>query len=161
MLFRSDDWLPIIGNVDALDDLERLKVLMESCMLRVYQGIIKAQANRKLQSRYNRRDDRRDDKEDESGDEDEVDAPLSPTEKHEFDLMTRDVVRIMTDYHKYRIANQSRRNSRPGTPMASPMWTPGRLPPLGSGTRSGYSTPRLTAAASQFHSRPNTPSRLR
>ncbi|KAJ7634307.1 P-loop containing nucleoside triphosphate hydrolase protein [Mycena polygramma] len=35
-----DGWLPIVGNLDALDDIQRLKTLMESSMLRVFEGIV-------------------------------------------------------------------------------------------------------------------------
>lgn len=157
---ECDEWLPIIGNVDALDDLERLKVLMESCMLRVFQGIIKAQTKRSKHFRPVRHDER----EDESGDEDEdaaSESALSSTEVQELDLMTGDIVRILNAYNNYRIANQSRHNSRPGTPMSSPGWRPGRLPTLGNGTRSGYSTPHHNGSIGAFSSRPNTPSRLR
>ncbi|KAH9950341.1 P-loop containing nucleoside triphosphate hydrolase protein [Amylocystis lapponica] len=104
---------------DALDDVERLKVLMESCMLR--------------------------------------ESSLSPTEIKELDMMTRDIVRILNHYSTYRVAMQSHHNSRPATPMDSPMSSSGRLPPLG-GSRSGYSTPHYMG--SSYNSRPSTPSRL-
>src|ERR1700733_2985763 len=35
-----DGWLPIVGNIDGLDDIQRLKTLMEACMLRVFEGIV-------------------------------------------------------------------------------------------------------------------------
>jgi len=35
-----DGWLPIVGNIDGLDDIQRLKTLMEACMLRVFEGIM-------------------------------------------------------------------------------------------------------------------------
>lgn len=157
---ECDEWLPIVGSLDALDDLERLKVLMESCMLRVFQGIIKAQTKNFVHQRITNRHDGR---EDESGDEDDdagSDSALTATEIQELDLMTRDIVRVLTEYNNYRIATQSRHNSRPGTPISSPGWRPGRLPPMGNGTRSGYTTPHH-GPTGQFHSRPSTPSRLR
>lgn len=157
---ECDQWLPIVGNVDCLDDLERLKVLMESCMLRVFQGIIKAQTKRQTRFRQIRRDER----ENESGDEDEevgTDSALTQTEIRELDFMTTDIVRILDNYNDFRVANQSRHNSRPGTPMGSPLWPSSRLPPIGN-SRSGYSTPRGNGPSGlSYYSRPSTPSRLR
>lgn len=159
---ECDQWLPIVGDVDCLDDLARLKLLMESCMLRVFQGIIKAQTRNQARYRSNRRD--RDARENESGDEDEeagADSALTPTEVRELDSMTSNVVRILDDYNDFRVANQSRHNSRPGTPMGSPLWPTSRLPPIG-GSRSGYSTPRGNGPSGlSYYSRPSTPSRLR
>ena len=148
---ECDEWLPIIGNFPALDDLEHLKVLIESCMLRVFQGVIKQGNSRHVP--------RPDGKEDESDDEDEdmTDAPLSSAEIKELDYITQDVVRILNDHSVYRIANQSQHNSRPNTPMGSPSWSARRLGQAG-GSRSGYSTPRPAGIA--FLSRPGTPSRL-
>lgn len=149
---ECDEWLPIIGDYSALDDLEHLKVLIESCMLRVFQGVIK-QGN-------SQRAPRPDSKEDESDDEDEnmSEGPLSTTEIRELDWITQDVVQILNDHSTHRIANQSQHNSRPGTPIGSPSWASRRLTPSGGGTRSGYSTPRNGAIS--FLSRPGTPSRL-
>ncbi|KAE8216129.1 hypothetical protein CF327_g724 [Tilletia walkeri] len=36
---KCDGWLPVTGNIDALDDVERLKAVLNVCMLRVFQGI--------------------------------------------------------------------------------------------------------------------------
>ena len=58
-----DEWLPIVGDLNVLDDIERLKVMVESCMLRVFEGITKMRARKPLQQIEG--------KEDESGDEDE------------------------------------------------------------------------------------------
>ena len=155
---ECDEWLPVIGRMDVLDDLERLKVMMEQCMLRVFQGII---ASRQRKAQHNRKPLTCDGgREDESGDEDEDDltsTPLTDTEIKELDLMTMDVVRILNHYSTYRVAMQSQSNSRPGTPMDSPSLASVRLPPY-SGTRSGYSTPYNIGSA--FSSRPSTPSRL-
>ena len=67
---ECDGWLPVYGNMDALDDLQRLKGLMDQSMLRVFEGIIHAQAAKRRRpsrpvTRY------RDEQEDESGDEDD------------------------------------------------------------------------------------------
>ncbi|KAI0655089.1 P-loop containing nucleoside triphosphate hydrolase protein [Cubamyces menziesii] len=156
---ECDGWLPVIGRMDVLDDLERLKVMMEDCMLRVFQGII---ANRQRKAQQYRKPLTYDEgREDESGDEDDADltnVPLSETEMKELDLMTMDLVRILNHYSTFRIAMQSQSNSRPGTPMDSPSLASVRLPSF-SGSRSGYSTP-YGGIGSAYSSRPSTPSRL-
>ena len=73
---ECDEWLPVIGRMDVLDDLERLKVMVEDCMLRVFQGIIasrqrKAQSNKKPLTYDGGR-------EDESGDEEDDDEENIP-----------------------------------------------------------------------------------
>ncbi|TCD71529.1 hypothetical protein EIP91_008910 [Steccherinum ochraceum] len=166
-----DDWLPIVGRIDALDDVERLKSRMEACMLRVFEGITAGNAGRG--SRHVRRQE----KEEESGDEEEDykrrDSTLSRTEIEELDMMTHDIVHVLNDYSADRLANQSRATSRAATPAGSPTLPQSRLhsatrgsldwPAIGGGggggSRSGYSTPYN--AASYFMSRPGTPSRLR
>ncbi|GBE77943.1 P-loop containing nucleoside triphosphate hydrolase protein [Sparassis latifolia] len=152
---ECDGWLPVIGRQDALDDVERLKTLMESCMLRVFEGIVAG----KTQQGRRALPERSDNHEDESGDEDDNDKvlPLSDVEIKELDLMTRDIVRVLDRYNDYRIATQSRHNSRPATPMDSPSSVSGRLPPF-SGSRSGYSTPYNMT--SSYNTRPSTPSQL-
>lgn len=149
---ECDEWLPIIGSFAILDELERLKVMLDSCMLRVFQGVIQTGNKRDLRPRRNG-------KEDEDEDEDVANAPLSSVEMQELDWIMQDVVRILNDHSTYRLANQSQHNSRPGTPMDSPSWGQRLLPSMG-GTRSGYSTPRVPGAGIAFLSRPSTPSRL-
>ncbi|WRT64327.1 uncharacterized protein IL334_001259 [Kwoniella shivajii] len=39
---ECDRWLPVIGNLHALDDVQRLKVLLDGCMLRVFEGVGKS-----------------------------------------------------------------------------------------------------------------------
>lgn len=39
---ECDNWLPVTGNLYALDDLQRLKALFERCMLRVFEGVGKS-----------------------------------------------------------------------------------------------------------------------
>lgn len=41
-----DEWLPIVGNVDVLDDIQRLKTLMDSSLLRIFEGIIAGRSRR-------------------------------------------------------------------------------------------------------------------
>ncbi|KAG6857567.1 hypothetical protein H0H87_000166 [Tephrocybe sp. NHM501043] len=147
---ECDNWLPIVGNLDALDDVQILKTLMEACMLRVFEGITMGRRHRRGTIQVMPREEA------ESGDEDEDrDFSLSRDEVKELDLMTRDVVRILNRYSDERMASQSRQNSRPATPIGSPSVQPTRVP----GSISGYSTP--TFGGSAFNSRPGTPSRLR
>ena len=118
---ECDDWLPVIGRMDVMDVLERLKVMMEDCMLRVFQGIIASRQRKAHQ--YKKPLTYDGGREDESGDEEEENlnnTPLSDTEVKELGLMTMDVVRILNHYSTYRVAMQSQSNSRPGTPMDSP-----------------------------------------
>lgn len=152
---ECDGWLPVVGNIDGLDDIQRLKTLMEACMLRVFEGIVMGRQKRHLRDTtpiLPREEAETDDDDDDST----KDYSLSPSEIRELDLMTRDIVRILNRYSEERIATQSQHNSRPGTPMGSPasVFSSLKLPSIES--RSGYSTPYNSA----FSSRPGTPSRL-
>jgi small subunit ribosomal protein S24e len=158
---ECDDWLPIVGNIDALDDIQRLKYLMEACMLRVFEGIT-FQRHRQRSRRDLVPLARGDEREDESDDDDDAplrDYSLAPAEIKDLDMMTADIVRILNNAADERIASQSRHNSRPGTPMGSPMFGNARLPGGnsfgGGGGRSGTSTP--FGGLSAFNSRPGTP----
>lgn len=150
---ECDGWLPIVGNLDALDDIQRLKTLMDSCMLRVFEGIMMGRRQRRgrMLPVLPREE------ESESGDEDDErkDYSMSREEVKELDLLTRDIVRVLNRYSDERVATQSRQNSRPATPMGSPSLPSIRLP--GGSSLSGYSTPNHGSA---YNSRPSTPSRL-
>ncbi|WVF70295.1 hypothetical protein IAT40_005084 [Kwoniella sp. CBS 6097] len=39
---ECDQWLPVVGNLYALDDVQRLKQLLDGCMLRVFEGVGKS-----------------------------------------------------------------------------------------------------------------------
>lgn len=146
---ECDNWLPIVGNLDALDDIQRLKVLMEACMLRVFEGIVSGRQRQRQSSMLPR-------EEYESGDNDEdKDYSMSREEVKELDLLTRDVVGILNRYSEERTVMQSRYNSLPATPVGSPSVNSMRL--TGS-SLSGYSTPSY--GGSMFSSRPSTPSKL-
>jgi small subunit ribosomal protein S24e len=129
-----DGWLPIVGNLDALDDIQRLKTLMESSMLRVFEGITMS----RRQSRAANLPvlPREEEPESEADDEDIKDLSLSREEVKELDFLTRDIVRILNRFSDERMLSQSRQSSRPATPYG----------------RSGFSTPGNA-------SRPATPSR--
>jgi small subunit ribosomal protein S24e len=149
---ECDNWLPIVGDrgSGALDDIQRLKTIMEVCMLRVFEGITMGRRHQPLPILP------REEETEDEGDS-KRDCSLSRQEIKELDELTRSVVNVLNRYSDERIASQSRHNSRPGTPMASPMGSPMlhsmRLP------SSGYSTPTTYGSAS--HTRPGTPSRLR
>ena len=163
---ESDGWLPITGrHLDALDDVERLRTLMDACMLRVYEGIVhnQRQHHKKSLPILPREE------ESESGDEDATtrDYSLSTEEVKELDFLTRDIVRILDSYNEERISAPSRQSSRastpyspsPSTPYGSPSFPSIRLPGSIGYSVSGYSTPQHHYH-SAFSSRPGTPSRL-
>ena len=148
---ECDNWLPIVGDVNVLDDIQRLKTFMEASMLRVFEGIAMSRL-RKGQALPVR--PREEESESESWDEEDSkkNYSLSPQEVVELDYLTRDVVNILNRHNMDRIANQSQQQSRAVTPVVSPSWQNSRLP---GGSVSGYTTPN------HFYSRPGTPSRLR
>jgi small subunit ribosomal protein S24e len=154
---ECDEWLPIVGNVFALDDIQKLKVMMEACMFRVFEGLAMRRTRFTLHTvAVSPRE------EGESGDEEDTREShktyyLSTEEVKELDYLTRGIVSILNHYAEERVEAQSRTNSRPGTPMDSPSYSNAKLPsPLG--TRSGTSTPYVVRSA--YNSRPGTPSRL-
>jgi small subunit ribosomal protein S24e len=148
---ECDNWLPIVGDVNTLDDIQRLKTFMEASMLRVFEGIAMSRM-RKGQALPVR--PREEESESESWDEEDSkrDYSLSRQEVGELDYMTRDIVNILNWYNEDRIANQTRQNSRAATPVGSPSQPNSRLP---GRSVSGYSTPNY------IYSRPGSPSRLR
>ena len=147
---ECDNWLPIVGNVNILDDIQRLKTYMEASMLRVFEGITMSRVRKGQALPVLPREE---ESESESWEEDsKKDYSLSLQEVGELDYITRDIVNILNRYSEYRIANQSRQNSRAATPVPSSSWQNSRRP---GGSISGYSTPNY------FYSRPGTPSRLR
>ncbi|CAA7265798.1 unnamed protein product [Cyclocybe aegerita] len=147
---ECDNWLPIVGDVRTLDDVQRLKQSMEACMLRVFEGIT---MSRQRKGQHLPILPREEEGESESGDEGEDmrDYSLSREEVKELDVVTTDIVNLLDSYSDERLVSQSVHNSRAGTPMGSPFSAVSRLP----GTASGYTTP------SYYQSRPGTPSRLR
>ena len=156
---ECDDWLPIVGNIDALDNIQRLKTYLEGCLLRVFEGVY-YQGRRSSRNTVVARRAKDIEEEHESDDEDdrEVTNPnLSSAEMKDLDFITQNVVRILNRYADERHEIQSRRNSRPATPMGSPALGSLRLPGPSSGRRSGTATPYYHP----YDSRPATPSRLR
>ena len=154
---ECDEWLPIVGNQAALDQISRLKEAMDLCFLRVYEGIVMAKRNRhgRIILRPEEKEEESDDEGDGAGQTHERDLSLSSTEMGEFEDITRNLAYILNQYSHERIASQSVTNSRPGTPVDSPYFGLSRLPSMRSGTSTPYNI------GSAFNSRPGTPSRLR
>jgi hypothetical protein len=146
-----DDWLPMVGNMGALDEVQRLKNLLDGCMLRIFQGVgaaLAKQRNERLTNRNTRRaaysrenlrtirtivqgnDDNSDDDDEvehEAGvelEETPVDLTLSSTEVIELDNLASDVVAILDRYAEDRGATASRAPTRPGSPQHHPMTAP-------------------------------------
>jgi small subunit ribosomal protein S24e len=147
---ECDDWLPIVGDLRTLDDVQRLKKSIEACMLRVFEGITMSRQRHGQNLPVLPREEEH---EDESEDEERKDYRLSAEEIKDLDILTRDVVGILNRYSDERIQAQSAAQSRAATPVNSPFGSAARLP-AGSASASGHSTP------STFQSRPGTPSRL-
>jgi small subunit ribosomal protein S24e len=144
---ECDNWLPIVGNLDALDDIQHLKTLMEACMLRVFEGLVVSRGRQGQSLGISPRE------ESELGDIDEhKDYSMSLDEVRELDLLTCRCVRILNRYSEERVS-QSRSNSSLAIPMGSPSaqspWS------LGS-SRSGFSTPSY-GGSTLFGSRAGTP----
>lgn len=101
-----DAWLPVIGNYDALDSIERIKSVMDACMLRIFEGVRSrvpshtgsttsdAALDPQLASQAPLADDE---------DEDEYPAPptarpLSKREVEEFEQLTTGIVHLLDQY---------------------------------------------------------------
>jgi small subunit ribosomal protein S24e len=141
---ECDGWLPVTGNLYALDDVQRLKTLFEKCMLRVFEGVGKSltrgrderrrdtQSHVRVQHGSSRiqddgdRDEDMEDGEKESDDEDDQrveksrnSGPLTGDEVKELELLTTDVVKVLEAYASEREGGSvavSRPASRPQSP---------------------------------------------
>ncbi|KAJ3865469.1 hypothetical protein EV359DRAFT_80449 [Lentinula novae-zelandiae] len=145
-----DNWLNLLGNLDSLDDIYDLRKYLDSCMTRVFEGIVMGgRKHRNLQVLP------REEEVSESGDDtidDSRDYTLSKTEVKELDLLSRDLVNILNQYSSER-GVESVPATRPGTPLTRP----GTPRFSGSGyPGSGYTTP-FGHSHSQFNSRASTP----
>jgi hypothetical protein len=135
---ECDGWLPVTGNLYALDDVQRLKTLFDKCMLRVFEGVGKSLTQGRDQRRRETRshvrvqkgssridddqDGNADEKDGESEDEDgdvvskeRASGPLSTEEVRELELLTSDVVKVLEAYASEREGG-SVAVSRPQTP---------------------------------------------
>uniref|UniRef100_V5GQ99 Oxysterol-binding protein n=1 Tax=Kalmanozyma brasiliensis (strain GHG001) TaxID=1365824 RepID=V5GQ99_KALBG len=125
---ECDFWLPITGNTDSLDNLEKLRSILDVIMLRVFEGIGKARKNGSQQQRGERRTT--DEDEDEAGadddddDEDQqwgdrTDLSLSAQEIGEFEYMSQGIVHILDGYAQERgWGSSSRGSTRPASPAS-------------------------------------------
>jgi small subunit ribosomal protein S24e len=149
---ECDNWLPLISGRSSgdLDDIQRLKTVIEACMLRVFEGIMMSERRSRKRSPALLREEEFEES------YNDKDFSLAKREMLELDQLTRGVVNVLNRYSDERISAQSRHSSRPGTPMASPMGSP--RPHSTRLSSSRYSTPSYS---SNFFSRPGTPSRLR
>ncbi|WWC58777.1 uncharacterized protein I303_101321 [Kwoniella dejecticola CBS 10117] len=148
---ECDRWLPVVGNLHALDDVQRLKVLLDGCMLRVFEGVGKSltvgrderwkQSRNNVQvkqgsSRITNTQEEEEIFENESDDDDDeaelaeakkeqtrIVKPLSGDEIKELELLTTDVVRVLDAYSAEREGG-STAPTRPVTP-AMPSHAPG------------------------------------
>ena len=120
---ECDYWLPITGNFESLDNLEKLRSIMDVIMLRVFEGIGKRRKDPKQQARRTGEDlEEYEDGEDEDEDGDwgdRTDLSLSAQEIGEFEYMTQGVVHILDGYAQERgWASSSRGSTRPASPAS-------------------------------------------
>ena len=102
---ECDSWLPIVGNVAALDDVERLKDILDLSLLRVFEGLgVSIGGGRRPTQNYRgagqqqqqqRRIDEDGEGEAEMEEIDHSDPSLSPNEVQDLDVLTTNVVKIL------------------------------------------------------------------
>lgn len=104
---ECDSWLPIVGNVAALDDVERLKDILDLSLLRVFEGLGVSIGGRRPTQNYRggnqqqqsqRRIDEDGEGEAEMEEIDHSDPSLSATEVQDLDALTTGVVKILNMY---------------------------------------------------------------
>lgn len=166
-VLECDEWVPVSGYLPVLQEVGKLKYLMEHCLLRVYEGIAEGRRKSQQRSTFITVGEQRE----EEWEDEEAGAkrgPLSRAELDELAVLGREIVDILDRYsHERGSRPSSRRGSRPGTPSgggSNPHSSSGGPPTSsygrdnlrvpGQGLRSGYTTPRTQ------YSRPSTPSRL-
>ncbi|TKY88425.1 hypothetical protein EX895_002777 [Sporisorium graminicola] len=120
---ECDFWLPITGNIESLDNLEKLRSIMDVIMLRVFEGIGKAKKGRAVQQQRRRGDEEEDevgeDDEDDEGWGDRTDLSLSAQEIGEFEYMSQGIVHILDGYAQERgWGSSSRGSTRPSSPAS-------------------------------------------
>lgn len=127
---EGDGWLPIFGNVGALDDVERLKEVLDLSLLRVFEGL-QVEMSKKHQPRGGRGfraaasgpSGEAEDNEMEVDLEDDAaayleDPSLSAVELGDLEKLTLGVVRVLNGYAEERLQSASRMPSRPDTPQS-------------------------------------------
>ncbi|GAA6001633.1 uncharacterized protein JCM10292_004968 [Rhodotorula paludigena] len=168
---ECDGWLPIVApsasGISALDDVERLKEVLDLSLLRVFEGLnvvisrgrerpgaaaarAAAQQRQQLAAREQGRGRQfdNDDEDEAEADEEAVDRSdptLSAREVQDLDRLTSNVVHLLNSYNRSLGPASSRTSSRPQTPSAggfAPMSTSGgRFGPGSSSAPSRNSTP--------------------
>lgn len=140
---EADDWLPITGNLDALDDIQRLRIVMDSCFLRVWEGLdhlnrVRTPLRKKAVTESRAASPTPDDDEEEEEQaefgmyDEELDkmgrgsarqadkdseGSLSSDEIIELGYLSSDVVRILDAFAEERAPDLSRATTRPSTPF--------------------------------------------
>lgn len=98
---ECDGWLPIVGNVSALDDVERLKEVLDLSLLRVFEGlgVSIARGRGAIQPMSSQNRGHREDEEGEGEGEEEAidlsDPTLSTNEIGDLDRLTNGVVKVL------------------------------------------------------------------
>lgn len=111
---ECDSWLPVSGNCEVLDNVERIKWAMDLCMLRVFEGMCKGRPGRRVPQPAVRHESAEEaaakelamppnvewdsDDENEYADIDLLDRTLSPRELEEIEQITTDLVRVLNAY---------------------------------------------------------------
>lgn len=112
---ECDAWLPVTGNYDALDSIERIKSVMDACMLRVFEGVRSRVLSHTGSTASGAAHDSQLLSEDPPSDDDDEDAdpatptalPLSQREMEEFEQLTKGIVHLLDQYteeHAYAYA---------------------------------------------------------
>ncbi|KAF5390271.1 hypothetical protein D9757_002934 [Collybiopsis confluens] len=146
-----DNWISLLGNLDTLDDLYDLRSYLDGCMMRVFEGIVMGRRKNRNLTVLPREEELS-----ESGDDmmdEDRDYSLSKIEVKELDLLSRDVVNILTQYSSER-GIESVPATRHGTPRGTPASTRPSTPKFNF-PGLGYTTPFTP----HFHSRASTPTR--
>lgn len=100
---ECDNWLPIVGNVSALDDVERLKDVLDLSLLRVFEGLgVSIAKGRGATAPSRVRGGHREDEEGEGEADQEAmdlsDPMLSAGEVADLDRLTTGVVKVLNMY---------------------------------------------------------------
>lgn len=119
---QCDHWLPMVGNLDALDSVESLKRAMDACMLRVFEGIGKT-PRRGGSSRFGNQHQgqgQSQNYQDQDVQSLRNDLSLSIQEIEEFQSLTSGIVHVLDSYAQERAENASQSTSRASTRPATP-----------------------------------------
>ncbi|KAK4052988.1 hypothetical protein OIO90_004112 [Microbotryomycetes sp. JL221] len=129
---EADSWLPLIGDGDVLDDVERLKQILDWSLLRVFEGLEVAVAKGRQHTRNRRHapsrpsrapinDEEDSEREDDVRPVDPNDPVLADREIQDLDTLTSNVVRILNYYADARGAGST-------APSRLPSRGPSRAP---------------------------------